>query len=115
LRDHLQNVIGVPTDAVLTRPKGLSGIADTSTMIESREDLIRRRWSETGRKLWNLQAHGNGLVSLRIQGAASNSSTNPQDCLEFRLVRASMGGYPMDSIVCEGVIVDPPLKRGAPD
>jgi hypothetical protein len=107
LRDRLQDVISLSTDAVLTRPKGLSGIADTSTMIESREDLIRRRWSATGCKLWNLQTHGNGLVSLRIQGAASN----PQDCLEFRLVRASMGGHPMDSIVCEGVIVEPPMTR----
>lgn len=75
---------------------------------EDRQDLIRRRWSETGCKLWNPDTHGNGIVSLHIQGEASK-----HDDLEFRLVRATMNGHPMDSIVCEGVIVDPPVKRGA--
>ena len=76
--------------------------------IEDRQDLIRRRWSETGSKLWNPYTHGKGLASLHIQGEHSK-----QDDLEFRLVRASMNGHPMDSIICEGVMVDPPMKRSA--
>jgi len=74
-----------------------------------REKLIRRRWTETGIKIWNPNVHGVGLAALNIQGragllAAKPGNTLPRyDKLEFKLV----AGH----IVCEGVVVDPPKHR----
>ena len=84
---------------------------------ESREDLIRRRWAETGSKLWKHDFHGAGLASLNIQGrssvtAADFGSPKPEyDNLEFRMVRSLMNGQPIDNIVCQGVIVKAPKRE----
>ena len=74
-----------------------------------REKLIRRRWTETGIKMWNPNVHGEGHAALNIQGRVELLPVKPgetlpgYDNLEFKLI----GG----SIVCEGVIVDPPMRR----
>jgi hypothetical protein len=71
-----------------------------------REKLIRRRWTETGIKMWNPDVHGAGHAALNIQGRIELLPPKPgvtlpgYDKLEFKLI----GGR----IVCEGVIVDPP-------
>jgi hypothetical protein len=77
-----------------------------------REKLIRRRWTETGIKMWNPNVHGAGHAALNIQGRVELLPVKPgetlpgYDKLEFKLI----GG----SIVCEGVIVDPPKSRRKP-
>ena len=69
----------------------------------AREQLIRRRWAETGIKMWA------GLGALNIQGSAELLPLQPgatrreYDRLEFRLIAGA--------IVCEGVVVDPPSHR----
>jgi hypothetical protein len=74
-----------------------------------REELIRRRWAETGIRMWNARLHGEGRAPLNIQGSvellppAPGKTVRRYDRLEFRLI----GGR----IVCEGVAVDPPLCR----
>jgi hypothetical protein len=71
--------------------------------LSAREQLIRRRWAETGIKMWA------GLGALNIQGSAELLPLKPggtrreYDRLEFRLIAGE--------IVCEGVIVDPPSHR----
>ena len=71
-----------------------------------REKLIRRRWNETGIKMWSSDLHGSGKAALKIQGQAEllpvapGESSRAYDKLEFKLI----GG----SIVCEGVLIDPP-------
>jgi hypothetical protein len=72
--------------------------------LSAREQLIRRRWAETGVKMWA------GLGALNIQGSAELLPLQPgairreYDRLEFRLIAGN--------IVCEGVVVDaaPPRK-----
>jgi len=74
-----------------------------------REKLIRRRWTETGSKMWNPDFHGAGRAALNIQGRVELLPAKPgeqmprYDKLEFRQVGAD--------IVCEGVVVDPPRRR----
>lgn len=74
-----------------------------------REELIRRRWAETGVRLWNLNLHGAGLAALGIQGRVELLPPNPgevlsrYDRLEFKLSDGR--------IVCEGVVVDTPKRR----
>ena len=69
----------------------------------AREQLIRRRWAETGIKMWA------GQGALNIQGSAELLPLKPggtrreYDRLEFRLIAGD--------IVCEGVVVDPPKRR----
>jgi hypothetical protein len=77
-----------------------------------REKLIRRRWTETGIKMWNPNVHGAGHAALNIQGRVELLPVKPgetlpgYDKLEFKLI----GGR----IVCEGVVVDPPKSRRKP-
>jgi hypothetical protein len=77
-----------------------------------RENLIRRRWAETGIKMWNPDVHGAGRAALGIQGGVAllppkAGETLPQyDRLEFKMIEGR--------IVCEGVVVDPPKSRRAP-
>jgi len=74
-----------------------------------REKLIRRRWSETGIKMWNPDVNGAGHAALNIQGRAELLPPQPgetlpgYDKLEFKVVNGE--------IVCEGVVVDPPKRR----
>jgi hypothetical protein len=71
--------------------------------LSARERLIRRRWAETGIKMWA------GLGALNIQGSAELLPLQPgaarreYDRLEFRLIAGD--------IVCEGVVVDSPGDR----
>jgi len=71
--------------------------------LSARERLIRRRWAETGIKMWA------GLGALNIQGSAELLPLQPgatrreYDRLEFRLIAGD--------IVCEGVVVYSPSDR----
>jgi hypothetical protein len=77
---------------------------------ENRETIIRAAWEERGKAQWKPDSHGRGLLSLHIPakvemppGVRPGAPLPPQDDLEFRLVGATMGGQPINSIVCEGV------------
>ena len=82
-----------------------------------REELIRRRWSETGIKMWNPDVHGAGQAALNIQGRVELLPVKPgemlprYDKLEFKMVRSYVNGQAVNCIVCEGVVVDPPKRR----
>lgn len=77
--------------------------------LSERENLIRRRWVETGIKMWNPRFHGAGQAALNIQGRADLLPMRPgetrreYDRLEFKLIAGQ--------IICEGVVVDPPKPR----
>ena len=83
-----------------------------------REKLIRRRWLETGIKMWNPDRHGAGHAALNIQGRAELLPPKPgetlpeYDTLEFKIVQSYVNGEAVSRIVCEGVVVDPPKRRG---
>src|SRR5437588_8643514 len=78
---------------------------------EDRERVIRAAWGERGKAQWDPNTHGRGLLSLHIPAKVEMRSVRPgaplppYDDLEFRLVRATVGGQPINSIVCEGVVV----------
>jgi hypothetical protein len=82
-----------------------------------REKLIRRRWAETGIKMWNPEVHGAGRAALNIQGGLGllppkPGETAPQyDKLEFKLIRSDADGQAVEQILCERVVVDPPKRR----
>jgi hypothetical protein len=82
-----------------------------------REKLIRRRWSETGIKMWNPDFHGAGHAALNIQGRSELLLRKPgetllrYDTLEFKVARSNVNGQAVDLIVCEGVVVDPPKQQ----
>jgi hypothetical protein len=82
-----------------------------------REDLIRRRWTETGIKMWNPDVHGAGHAALNIQGRVELLPVKPGDTLpgydklEFKMVRSYINGQAVNRIVCEGAVVDPPKCR----
>jgi hypothetical protein len=79
---------------------------------KEREGTIRAAWEERGRAQWDPNTHARGLLSLHIPAKIEMTPVRlgtplpPYDDLEFRLVRATMGGQPMNSIVCEGVVVE---------
>jgi hypothetical protein len=104
--------------AVVVEQPGAADVAKPETDPKSpRQDLIRRRWAETGIKMWNPEVHGAGKAALSIQGGAAllppkEGETLPRyDRLEFRMVRSDVEGQAADQIVCEGVVVDPPKRR----
>lgn len=88
-----------------------------TTGPSERERLIRRRWTETGIKMWNPEVHGTGRAALNIQGGLGllppkPGETAPQyDKLEFKLIHSDAGGQAVEQIVCERVILDPPKRR----
>ena len=92
-------------------------IAVPKTDEPDREQLIRRRWLETGIKMWNSDHHGAGQAALNIQGRAELLPPKPgetlpgYDALEFKFVRSCINGQEVDHIVCEGVVVEPPKRR----
>src|ERR1700736_5835011 len=77
-----------------------------------REKLIRRRWLETGIKMWNHDVHGAGHAALNIQGRAELLPPKPgetlpgYDKLEFKMVRSCVYGQEVNRIICEGVVVE---------
>ena len=92
-------------------------IAETNDQSD-REKLIRRRWLETGIKLWNPDHHGAGHAALNIQGRAELLPPKPgetlpgYDTLEFKIAQSHVNGEAVNQIVCEGVVFDPPKRRG---
>jgi hypothetical protein len=73
---------------------------------EERERIIRAAWNERGRSEWVTVA-SRGQTSIKIPATPPSSSEPVQaDELIFILVQATMGGEPVNSIVCEGVVVE---------
>jgi hypothetical protein len=111
-------ISAVDQDAAVLMPSGSRAIAEPETDDQpEREKLIRRRWTETGIKMWNPDVHGAGCAALNIQGRVELLPPEPgetlprYDKLEFKLVRSYVDGQAVDQIVCEGVVVDPPKGR----
>jgi hypothetical protein len=92
-----------------------SAIPETND--EPRETPIRRRWAETGIKMWNPDVHGAGHAALNIQGRVELLPAKPgetlpgYDTLEFKIVWSYVNGQAVNRIVCEGVVVEPPKRR----
>jgi hypothetical protein len=108
----------VDQHAAVLLPSSDHAIAVPETNDQSeREKLIRRRWLETGIKMWNPDVHGAGYAALNIQGRAELLPPKPgetlpgYDTLEFKMVRSYVNGQAVNRIVCEGVVVDPPKHR----
>jgi len=111
-RGDASDVIRSPVDqhAALLQQSSVHAIAVPETNEQSeREKLIRRRWSETGIKMWNPEVNGAGHAALNSQGRAELLPSKPgetlpgYDKLEFKIVNGK--------IVCEVVVVDPPKRR----
>ena len=109
---------GVNQHAAVLQPSSDHTIAVRETNDQSeREKLIRRRWTETGIKMWNPDVHGAGHAALNIQGRTellppkSGETLPGYDTLEFKMVRSCVNGRTANLIVCEGVVVDPPKHR----
>ena len=104
-------VTGSPDQhSAVSKPSdGYAIVTPASNYRSERERLIRRRWTETGIKMWNPDVHGAGHAALNIQGRAELLPVKPgetlpgYDKLEFKLIEGL--------IVCEGVVVDPPMHR----
>jgi len=108
----------VDQPAAALKPSSRHEIAAPETNDQSeREKLIRRRWSETGIKMWNPVFHGAGHAALNIQGRSELLPPKPgetlprYDTLEFKMVRSYVNGQELNRIVCEDVFVDPPECR----
>jgi hypothetical protein len=95
--------------ACLNSPVNSEPLPAQPTGPPEREKLIRRRWTETGIKMWSPDIHGSGKATLKIQGQAELLPVTPgqtsraYDKLEFKLIDGC--------IVCEGVIIDLPKGR----
>jgi len=89
--------------AVLELPVRYAVAAPQSNDQYEREKLIRRRWTETGIKMWNPLVHGAGLAALNIQGRTELLPVKPGETLPGydKLQFALVGGC----IVCEDVVV----------
>jgi hypothetical protein len=104
--------------AAVLQPSSDHTIAVPETNDQSeREKLIRRRWTETGIKMWNPDVHGAGHAALNIQGRTellppkSGETLPGYDTLEFAMVRSYVNEQTVNFIVFEGVVVDPPQHR----
>jgi hypothetical protein len=90
-------------------------VSETNDQSES-EKLIRRRWAETGIKMWNPKVHGAGHAALNIQGRIELLPPKPgetlpgYDTLQFKMVRSCVNGQEVNRIICEGIVVDPPKQ-----
>jgi hypothetical protein len=103
--------------AAVLRPSSDQVISVPKTNDQpDREKLIRRRWLETGVKMWNPDHHGAGHAALNIQGRSALLPPKPgealpgYDTLEFRIIQSYVNGEAVNQIVCEGVVVDPPKR-----
>src|SRR5258708_13884594 len=99
-------------DVDVSKPSSNRAIAAPETNDQSeREKLIRRRWLETGIKLWNPDFHGAGHAALNIQGRSKLLPPKPggklprYDTLEFNVVRSYVAGKPLIRTVCERAVV----------
>jgi len=83
---------------------GDSGLVSRSQ--SEREQLIRRRWLETGIRIWNPDVYG---TALNIQGQEGvlpikqGQALPSYDVLTFELIGSR--------IVCEAVVVNPPSRH----
>ena len=121
--EFLSEASDVPRSTVdqhtaVLQPSSNRAISAPETIGSSeREQLILRRWSETGIKLWNPDFHGAGHAALNIQGQSKLLPPNPgenslrYDTLVFKVVRSNVNGQALDRIVCEGVVVEPPKRQ----
>lgn len=91
-------------------PKSAPKLRSRPVEPADRVALIRQRWAETGIRMWNPRLHGTGDATLNIQGRIGLLPPEPgetmprYDKLEFKW----LGGQ----IVCEGVIVEAPMRAG---
>jgi hypothetical protein len=115
-RSVTRNTVDQP--AAVLKPSSDHACAAPETNDQSeREKLIRRRWAETGIKMWCPNVHGAGHAALNIQGRVELLPVKPgetlpgYDTLEFKMVRSYVNGQAVNRIVCEGVVVDPPKRR----
>jgi hypothetical protein len=98
----------IQASAAISHSSDLAAIVGDSNPRAERERLIRRRWAETGIRMWNERLHVKGRAPLNIQGSvellplAPGETLRRYDRLEFSLTDGR--------IVCEGVAVDPPLR-----
>src|SRR5258708_38989442 len=104
----------VDQHAAVLQPSSDHVIAVPETNDQSeREKLIRRRWTETGIKMWNPDVHGAGHAALNIQGRTellppkSGETLPGSDTLEFKMVRSSVTGRPPNPIICATILVAP--------
>ena len=89
----------VDQHAAVLQPSSDHAIAVPETNDQpDREKLIRRRWLETGIKMWNPDHHGAGHAALNIQGRAELLPPKPgetvpgYDTLEFKIVQSNVTG-----------------------
>jgi hypothetical protein len=108
----------VDQHAAVLQPSSDHAIAVPETNDQSeREKQIRRRWTETGIKMWNPDVHGAGHAALNIQGRTEllppkcGETLPGYDTLEFKMVRSYVNEQTVNLIVFEGVVVDPPKHR----
>src|SRR5450755_39555 len=101
----------VDQHATVLQPSSDHAIAVPEANDQSeREKLIRRRWTETGIKMWNPDVHGAGHAALNIQGRTellppkSGGTLPGYDTLEFKMVRSCVNGQTANLIVCESVV-----------
>ena len=86
--------------------------------MNQREQIIQAAWKERGRDEWDPATHGKSLLPLHIQAeyhmnppGPLGSPLPPHDGLEFRLQQSTVNGQILSAIVCEGVVVEPPVVR----
>src|SRR5260370_31284555 len=69
----------VDQDAAVLKPPSNHAIAEPEINDQSeREKLIRRRWAESGIKMWNPDVHGARHAPLNIQGRVELLPANPR-------------------------------------
>ena len=97
--------------AAVLQPSSDHALAITETNDQpNREKLIRRRWLETGIKMWNPDHHGAGHAALNIQGQAELLPPKPgetlpgYDTLEFKIVRSYVNGEAVNQIVAKALL-----------
>jgi hypothetical protein len=78
--DVTRNTFDQPV-AVLKSSGDLAVAGSKSSDQSERERLIRRRWTETGIKMWNPDFHGDGHPALNIQGQAELLPVKPGETL----------------------------------
>jgi hypothetical protein len=95
----------VDQHAAVLKPSSDHAIAAPDTNDHSeREKLIRRRWLETGIKMWNPDVHGAGHAALNIQGRSELLPPKPgetlpgYDTLEFKMVPSYVNGQAVNRL-----------------
>ena len=79
--------------------------------MTKRERTIKAAWKRRGSKQWDREVHGAGLTSLNIPRLAPTNMPArrmllPLDNLEFCLMRSTSKGYTINTIECEGIVVE---------